>query len=127
MAAMMIRCPVTGRDIATGIETELSVFMRLPAVESRLHCPACGGEHVWTKLEAWLERSPKLAPTAERSAGPLDGLAHLHRAFEVDRDELGDPPLSHGDAEQAVHAGHGDRIVGDDDKAGAGLPRHLVE
>jgi hypothetical protein len=58
MSAMMIRCPLTGRAVSTGIETELSVFMRLPAVESRLRCPACGEEHVWTRLEAWLEQLP---------------------------------------------------------------------
>src|SRR5579864_7182006 len=41
--------------------------------------------------------------------------AHPHRAFEIDRHHLRYAALCHGDAEQAVHAGHGDRIMGDDD------------
>ena len=60
MAAMMIRCPRYGTGQSRpGIETELSVFMRLPAVESRLRCPACGGEHVWTTLECLARAGPK--------------------------------------------------------------------
>jgi hypothetical protein len=54
-------------------------------------------------------------------------LPQLHRAFQIDRDELRDAAFGHGDAEQAVHARHGDWVVGDDDKARLGRARHLVE
>jgi hypothetical protein len=40
--------------------------------------------------------------------------------LQVDGDELAHALLGHGDAEEPVHAGHGDGIVGDDDEAGLG-------
>ena len=47
--------------------------------------------------------------------------------FEIDGDELADAALDHGDAEQAVHARHGQRMVGDDDEAGRGLLHHFLQ
>jgi hypothetical protein len=61
MGTVMIRCPETGRPVSTEIETEPSVFERLPLVPSRLRCPLCGLEHVWTAKEAWLS-APPIAP-----------------------------------------------------------------
>ena len=49
-----------------------------------------------------------------------DRLARLAVALglvEIDGDELRDAALGHGDAEQAVHARHGDRVVRDDEEA----------
>ena len=37
------------------------------------------------------------------------------------------PTLGHRDAEQAVHARHGDRVVGDGDEAGVGALAHRLE
>jgi hypothetical protein len=67
MGAMMIRCPRIGRPVPTGIETEPAIFERLPRVLSRLRCPLCGEEHVWTAREAWLAE-PVLAPPLEPGA-----------------------------------------------------------
>src|SRR5215470_14873608 len=69
---------------------------------------------------------------APASGTVLEGLrsarfAQLHRAGEIDRDELRHPALSHGDAVEPVHARHGDRVMRDDDKARIGRARHLVE
>src|SRR6202050_2439010 len=61
------------------------------------------------------------------AAVPLAGLAQLHRAFQIHRHELRDPALGHGDAVEAIHARHGDWVVGDDDEAGFSRARHLVE
>ena len=63
MGAVMIKCPNTGRAVSTQIETEASVFRRLPLVKSRTVCPICGQEHVWTRREAWLADAP--SPPAE--------------------------------------------------------------
>jgi hypothetical protein len=63
MGTVMIRCPRTGRAVSTKIDTELTVFERLPYVSSRLRCPACGEVHVWTARDAWLE-DPPLVPGA---------------------------------------------------------------
>jgi hypothetical protein len=54
MASVMIVCPETRREIYTGIETDEASFARLPDVISRTQCPICGGEHLWTKGNAWL-------------------------------------------------------------------------
>ena len=61
MGAVMIRCPRTGRAVSTKIETEPSVFSRLPEVAARMRCPDCGEEHVWTASQAWLGE-PTLVP-----------------------------------------------------------------
>lgn len=54
MSAVMIRCPNTGRPVSTQIETEPSIFVCLPTVDSEMQCPLCGAEHVWTLRDAWL-------------------------------------------------------------------------
>jgi hypothetical protein len=54
MSSVMIRCPNTGRAVSTAIETEPTVFRRLPKVASRMLCPACGEEHDWSVSSAWL-------------------------------------------------------------------------
>ena len=59
MSSVMIRCPATGLDVSTAIETEPSVFRKLPRVAGRMHCPACGQDHVWTVSCAWLAGEPR--------------------------------------------------------------------
>ena len=65
MSLVMIRCPVTGRAVSTAIETEPSVFRKLPKVAARMHCPACGQDHVWTVSSAWLAGEPRLVAQAQ--------------------------------------------------------------
>ena len=62
MGAVMIRCPRTGRAVSTEIETEPSVFSRLPEVAGRMRCPDCGQEHRWSASQAWLLEQPTLVP-----------------------------------------------------------------
>ena len=54
-------------------------------------------------------------------------LGELLRLRQLDRHELAHAALGHGDAEQAVHARHGDGIVGDGDEAGVGALAHGLE
>ena len=61
IGTVMIRCPRTDRAVSTEIETEPSVFSRLPDIAGRMRCPACGAEHVWTTRDAWLAE-PTLVP-----------------------------------------------------------------
>jgi hypothetical protein len=61
MGMVMIRCPRTGDAVSTEIETEPSVFIRLPEIAARMRCPLCGEEHVWTARDAWLAE-PSLVP-----------------------------------------------------------------
>ncbi len=68
MSSVMIRCPNTGRAVSTAIETEPGVFRRLPRINARMFCPACGQEHVWAVGSAWLANKPRLV-VAERPIG----------------------------------------------------------
>jgi hypothetical protein len=58
LSAVMIKCPNTGKLIATGIETDEDSFGRLPDALSRTYCPHCGVEHAWWKREALLVDRP---------------------------------------------------------------------
>ena len=60
MSSVMIKCPKSGRVVSTAIEVEPSVFRRLPKVAARMHCPACGEEHIWSTGSAWLAGEPRL-------------------------------------------------------------------
>jgi endogenous inhibitor of DNA gyrase (YacG/DUF329 family) len=55
MSALMVTCPITGKAVTTGIETEADVLRVLPRVEAAIVCPACGEKHFWTRSEAYLE------------------------------------------------------------------------
>jgi hypothetical protein len=68
MSTVMIQCPNTGLSVSTAIEIEQSVFRQLPKVAARLHCPACGQEHVWMTSTAWLSGGPRLVETARETA-----------------------------------------------------------
>jgi len=67
MSTVMITCPNTGLSVSTAIETEPSVFRRLPKVASRMLCPACGQEHMWMTSAAWLAGEPRLVETKRRT------------------------------------------------------------
>ena len=69
MSTVMIRCPATRRAVSTAIETEPSEFQKLPNVMARMHCPACGQDHVWTIGAAWLADGSWVA---EYMATPAD-------------------------------------------------------
>ena len=54
MAMVVIRCPATGRQVFTGIETSAASVNLIPPINSRLTCPSCGATHVWSILDAEL-------------------------------------------------------------------------
>lgn len=51
---LLITCPVTGKEFATGIETDERSFDLLPDTVARSLCPHCGREHCWSKADARL-------------------------------------------------------------------------
>ncbi len=67
MSSVMIRCPVTGHSVSTAIETEPSVFRKLPKVAAQMRCPACGQDHTWSVSSAWLSGEPRLLAPAQPS------------------------------------------------------------
>ena len=55
LGVVMVRCPKTGRELSTGIEMDSVTLERLPNIRSKIECPVCGVEHVWSTREAWLD------------------------------------------------------------------------
>ena len=70
MSTIMIRCPETGSAISTGIECEDDDFKKLPFVITQTTCPSCGGEHSWSKTDAWLNDGK-----SDLRGGPMDNLS----------------------------------------------------
>ncbi|MEO8420436.1 MAG: hypothetical protein ABI457_04515 [Hyphomicrobium sp.] len=62
MGAIMIRCPATDELIPVGIDTDRDTFAGLPEVEALVRCPACGGQHTWSKKDAVLETTMRIRP-----------------------------------------------------------------
>jgi len=63
MGAIMIRCPETDELIPVGIDTDRISFQSLPDVPaSPVRCPACGGEHPWSRKDAVLETTMRIKP-----------------------------------------------------------------
>jgi hypothetical protein len=60
----MVICPVTCREISTGIETEADVLRVLPRIQAVVLCPECGEKHFWTCDDAMLGREEKRPPAA---------------------------------------------------------------
>ena len=54
MGTIILRCPVTGREYASNIETDEETFLRLPDIKMKAHCPHCGADHTWSLRKARL-------------------------------------------------------------------------
>ena len=57
MPDILIRCPVTGQAVLTGLTTEIVVLDSLPNVAIPLKCPHCEQTHAWTPMDAWVGQS----------------------------------------------------------------------
>jgi endogenous inhibitor of DNA gyrase (YacG/DUF329 family) len=64
MGTVTVTCPVTGKQISTGIETEAEVLNHLPKIEAAVHCPLCGEKHFWTRDHARLVEAPAVQDAA---------------------------------------------------------------
>jgi len=54
MGTVMVRCPQTGRELATGLEADRESFKSTPVFFSSVYCPVCRTEHEWFAKEAWV-------------------------------------------------------------------------
>jgi hypothetical protein len=62
---VMIKCPQTGRTIATDIKADRKSFRCSAVFFARTHCPICRIDHEWFAKEAWVyERSAEGSPVA---------------------------------------------------------------
>jgi hypothetical protein len=70
MSMLMIRCPRTGQDIPTGIETDADSFKQIPDVLVYTLCPHCGTDHAWRRDEAWLDGASVVQSPSVKHAIP---------------------------------------------------------
>ncbi len=54
MGAVMVRCPQTGREIATGMVADRDRFHTMPVFFGQVFCPICRTQHEWFAGEAWV-------------------------------------------------------------------------
>jgi hypothetical protein len=54
MGEVMIRCPKTGKPVATGIHIDRARFGSMPVFFNRSFCPSCGVLHEWFAGNAWV-------------------------------------------------------------------------
>jgi hypothetical protein len=54
MGVLMLRCPMTDRGFATGVNIDEATFRRMPDTISMARCPYCGQEHPWRPNDARL-------------------------------------------------------------------------
>jgi len=62
MGTLVVICPVTCKQISTGIDTEAEVLQRLPRIPAAIRCPACGEKHFWTCDDAMLSDASRVRP-----------------------------------------------------------------
>jgi len=54
LGTLMTICPVTGRNIETGIETDKRTLKSALDFSGSVTCPVCGREHVISNDNAWV-------------------------------------------------------------------------
>jgi hypothetical protein len=57
VGVLMIRCPITGKEFSTGIETDEHSLDLIPETVTWSLCPHCGREHSWSKHDARLSEN----------------------------------------------------------------------
>ena len=55
MASLMIKCPVTGKDVPTGIVMPPEALANVSLSNMSVECPECHQVHVWNKKDAYLK------------------------------------------------------------------------
>jgi hypothetical protein len=55
---IVTNCPVTDKEIKTGIETEADTFSRIASIVGRVWCPFCKIEHEWSVAGARFHDAP---------------------------------------------------------------------
>jgi hypothetical protein len=48
LGTIVTTCPITGKVIPTGIETDADTFCRISSIAGRVWCPHCQTEHEWS-------------------------------------------------------------------------------
>ena len=69
MPDIMIRCPTFGREVPTGLTTEIIKFESLSGVTIPFRCPACLRTHKWEQKDAWVDGAPSANNQARTPLG----------------------------------------------------------
>jgi endogenous inhibitor of DNA gyrase (YacG/DUF329 family) len=54
---VMIKCPVTGKDVPTGMNSDEKSWEAVSYTGNTFFCPACRQTHAWNKEDAHLEEA----------------------------------------------------------------------
>jgi len=57
MEHLIFVCPMTEREIDSGVESEISTLLRIREQNVRVLCPECGEWHEWPVRDAFLARA----------------------------------------------------------------------
>jgi predicted RNA-binding Zn-ribbon protein involved in translation (DUF1610 family) len=68
MSALVFTCPYTGRDIVSGIHTDLQSLSHVQQLPVSLFCPNCGKVHRLSAKDGRLAEAPALARPEARPA-----------------------------------------------------------
>jgi hypothetical protein len=68
MGSVMIKCPETGRDIATGMRADRETFQSMPVFFARVLCPICRKQHEWFAQQAWVSETELATPQGVAAA-----------------------------------------------------------
>jgi predicted RNA-binding Zn-ribbon protein involved in translation (DUF1610 family) len=66
MEYLIFICPSTGREVDSGVESEIGTLLRIRQQSVRVLCPACGGWHQWAVRDAFLAKTTRDLTAAER-------------------------------------------------------------
>jgi hypothetical protein len=57
----MMRCPIVGTSVSTGLTTEMIVFDSIEAdLKIPMRCPACLKMHNWMRKDVWIDKADSL-------------------------------------------------------------------
>jgi predicted RNA-binding Zn-ribbon protein involved in translation (DUF1610 family) len=66
MEHLIFICPSTGREVDSGVESEIGTLLRIRQQNVRVFCPACGGWHQWAVRDAFLAKATSDVPSLDR-------------------------------------------------------------
>lgn len=56
MAAVVIKCPTTGKEVNTGMDIDQASWETMTLTNNSVQCPYCGKNHTWSKRDAKLKK-----------------------------------------------------------------------
>ncbi len=68
MGIVMIKCPITGRAIPTGMEADQFSLNCTPVFFGRTFCPICRSSHEWFAKDAWVREIKEIQHVSRRTS-----------------------------------------------------------